>query len=86
MPVISRFFGIVVRMYYDEHNPPHIHAEYRNNKAVIDFRGNILKGDLKSRTATRLIREWIDIRHSDLEEDWNLAQSGNKIREIEPLN
>lgn len=61
MPIISRFFGIVVRMYYDEHNPPHIHVEYRNNKAVIDFRGNILKSDLKSRTATRLIREWIDI-------------------------
>ncbi|MBT4525284.1 MAG: DUF4160 domain-containing protein [Deltaproteobacteria bacterium] len=86
MPIISRFFGIIVRMYYDEHNPPHIHVEYQNNKAVIDFNGNILKGDLKSRTATRLIREWIDIHFKDLDEDWNLAQSGKEVHEIKPLD
>lgn len=73
-------------MFYDEHNPPHIHVEFQNNKAVIDFNGNILKGNLKSRTATRLIREWIDIHFKDLEDDWNLAQSGEKINEIEPLD
>jgi len=37
-------------MYYDEHNPPHIHVEYQGNKALLDFQGNILKGDLRSRT------------------------------------
>ena len=41
MPEICRFFGIVVRMYYDEHNPPHFHAEYSGNKAVFDFKGNV---------------------------------------------
>ena len=51
MPEISRIFGIIIRMYYDEHNPPHFHAEYQGNKAVFDFNGNMTKGDLRSRTA-----------------------------------
>ena len=86
MPVISRFFGIIIRMFYDEHNPHHIHVEYQNNKAVIDFFGNVIRGDLKSRTATRLVREWIDIHVEDLEDDWRLAQVGQEMRPIEPLD
>ena len=46
MPEISRFFGIIIRMFYDDHNPPHLHAEYQGNSAVFDFNGNMLKGDL----------------------------------------
>ncbi len=56
-------------MFYDEHNPPHFHAEYSGKKAVFDFKGNILKGDLASKTATKLIREWVDLHVSELEED-----------------
>lgn len=82
MPIISVFFGIIIRMYYDEHNPPHIHLEYQGNKAILDFRGNILKGDLKSRTALRLVRDWIDLR---IDEDWKLAQKGEQIKKIPPL-
>ncbi len=60
-------------------------SEVRASSAV--FRGaNFLKGDLKSRTATRLIREWIDTHFKDLEEDWNLAQSGKEVNNIEPLD
>jgi hypothetical protein len=66
MPIISAFFGIIIRMYYDDHNPPHIHAEYQGNKALLDFRGNILKGDLQSRTALKLVRDWIDLRNDEL--------------------
>ena len=69
MPILSMFFGIIIRMYYDDHDPPHFHAEYQGMKAVFDFRGNILQGDLKSRTATRLVREWADIRASKLNLD-----------------
>ncbi len=43
MPEIYRFFGIIIRMYYDEHNPPHLHAEYQGTKAVFDFQGNMSK-------------------------------------------
>lgn len=85
MPIISAFFGIVIRMFYDDHNPPHIHVEYQGGKAVLDFRGNILKGDLQSRTALKLVREWIDLRHAGLQEDWELAKQGKEIKSIDPL-
>jgi len=86
MPIISRFFGIIIRMFYDEHNPPHFHAEYKGKKALFDFQGNILKGNLLSRTATKLVREWVDLRVSELEEDWDLAEEGKEIKKIEPLD
>jgi len=85
MPEISRFFGIIIRMFYDEHNPPHLHAEYASEKAVFDFRGNIIKGDMKSRTATKLVREWIDAHASELENDWKLAGNNQPLNKIEPL-
>lgn len=85
MPEISRFFGIIIRMFYAEHNPPHLHAEYQENRAVLDFKGNILKGDLKSRTAIRLVREWVDLHINELYEDWELAKSGKEIKKIAPL-
>ena len=85
MPEISRFFGIVIRMFFDEHNPPHIHVEYQGNKAVFDLHGNIARGDLVSRTATRLVREWIDLHVEDLREDWELAQHGCDVKKIAPL-
>ena len=53
-------------MFYDEHNPPHIHVEYQGMKALLDFHGNILRGELGSKTALRLVREWIDLRHDEL--------------------
>ncbi len=86
MPIISRFFGIIIRMYYNEHNPPHFHAEYQGQDALFNFNGNILKGSLNSRTATKLVREWIDLHLVELENDWKLAQEGKDIFKIEPLN
>jgi hypothetical protein len=86
MPIISRFFGIIIRFYYEDHDPPHLHAEYQGKKAVFDFNGNITKGDLGSRTATKLVREWIDLRLTDLKEDWELAREGKEIKKIEPLD
>ncbi len=85
MPEISRFFGVVIRMFYDDHNPPHFHAEFGGKKAVMDFRGNILLGDLGSRTALKLIREWIDLHQTELAEDWELAKACKEIKKITPL-
>ena len=85
MPIISKFFGIVIRLFYDEHNPPHLHAEYQRKKAVFDFQGNITRGGLSSKTAIKLIREWIDLHSTELQEDWELARAGKTIREITPL-
>jgi hypothetical protein len=85
LPEISRFFGIVVRMFFNDHAPPHIHAEYQGEKVLLDFRGNIIRGGLASKTATRLIREWIDLRGDELQEDWDLARAGRDLRPVEPL-
>ncbi len=85
MPEISRFFGIIVRMYYNDHAPPHLHAEYQGEKALFDFDGNILRGRIGSRTAIRLVREWIDAHGNELEDDWRLARAGADLRPIEPL-
>lgn len=82
MPIVSIFFGIIIRLYYDEHNPPHLHAEFQDRKAGFDFNGNIIKGE----TATKLVREWIDLRLNDLKEDWELARAGKEIAKIEPLD
>ncbi len=86
MPEISRFFGIVIRMYYDEHNPPHFHAEYQGNKAVFDLNGNMTNGDLRSRTARKLVREWVDLHSDEIAQNWELAMSDKELRKIDPLD
>jgi len=86
MPEISWFLGIIIRMFYDEHNPPHLHAEYAGNQVLLDFRGNITRGDLGSRAALRLVREWIDIHVAELIEDWELARAGKEMKRITPLD
>ena len=86
MPEISRFFGIIIRMFYDEHNPPHFHAEFQGDKAVFDFTGNVLHGALRSKTATKLVREWVDLRVGELDKDWSLARAGEQLENIQPLD
>lgn len=51
MPYVSFFFGIIIRMFHDEHNPPHFHAEYQGQRGVFDLDGNLIIGRFKSRTA-----------------------------------
>lgn len=57
MPVVSTFFGIVIRMFYREHGVPHFHAEYQGQQATFTFDGETLAGNIHSRTALRLIKE-----------------------------
>ncbi len=72
-------------MFHADHGPPHVHADYQGNKAKLDFDGNILKGNLRSRTALKLAREWIDLHCVELEEDWQLARAGKPLNRIKPL-
>ncbi|PIU56847.1 MAG: transcriptional regulator [Deltaproteobacteria bacterium CG07_land_8_20_14_0_80_38_7] len=62
------------------------YVEYHDDKAVFDFHGNVIKGHINSRTATKLIREWIDLHTKELEEDWKLAVNGKEIKKINPLD
>jgi len=85
MPIISHFFGIIIRMYYLEHDPPHIHAEYQGMLATFDFQGRIMKGNLRSPTAVKLIKKWITTHETELSENWHLAIDHQPLKYIEPL-
>lgn len=86
MPVVSVFFGIVVRMFYREHGVAHFHAEYQGQQATFTFDGELLAGTLRSRTALRLIKEWATAHRSDLEANWNRLQAGEPLERIPPLD
>ena len=85
MPEISRFFGIVVTMYYNDHAPPHFHAKYdrqRISVAIEDAR--ILSGDFPSR-ARDLVLQWLALHRDDLMTDWTLARERKPLKKIDPL-
>lgn len=85
MPEISRFFGIVVRMHFDDHAPPHFHAQYGEHEVEIAIDGlEVLAGGLPSR-ALGLTVEWAAAHVPDLLEDWELAASRQRLRRIDPL-
>ncbi len=85
MPEISRFYGIIIAMYYNEHNPPHFHAKYGEFQAEIDIRTlQIIKGELPKRAKT-LIWEWADDHRDELLQDWELARQKQLLNYIEPL-
>lgn len=85
MPTISMFFGIVVRMYFDDHAPPHFHAYYGDEVAVIAIDTfEVLEGRLPKR-AIALVREWAELHRDELREDWRLAEAHHALRPIPPL-
>ena len=72
MPVISRFYGIVIRMYFQqaEHNPPHIHAIYGEDMAVVEISsGSVLEGQLPQK-ALAMVREWAELHKAELLHMW----------------
>ncbi len=86
MPEISRFFGIVISIFYDEHNPPHFHARYGSEKVAIVIRTlKVLEGNISHR-ALKLINEWATIHQEKLLEGWNLAQNSQPPKKIPPLD
>jgi phosphomannomutase len=85
MPEISRFFGIIIAVFYNEHNPPHFHARYGEYKVAIDIKSlKILEGKLPGR-ALGLVIEWASQHQDELLEDWDLARSEKVPKKIQPL-
>lgn len=75
MPIISTFFGIYVRMYFDDHAPPHVHVEYQGHEALVAIEdGCIVNGNLPRR-AHALVRQWCLDHRSELEQNWARAQA-----------
>ena len=85
MPEISRFFGVVITMYYDDHLPPHFHARYSGFRAVVAIEHpRLLSGKLPPRVMGFVV-EWVSRHHAELLEDWNLARRRVPLNPIEPL-
>ena len=84
MPVLARFYGIIIRMYFQQsgHNPPHIHAIYGEHVAAIDFlEKKVIEGELPQK-ALELIFEWIDLHQKELKEIWD-TQNFKNIKPLE---
>ncbi|MBF0159611.1 MAG: DUF4160 domain-containing protein [Magnetococcales bacterium] len=85
MPVISMFYGLIIRMFFFDVDKHHIHAEYGDMSAVFGIDdGEILAGELP-RQKIRLVQAWIELHREDLMADWKLALEGNEVFRIEPL-
>lgn len=85
MPTISRFFGIIIRMFFSEQAPPHFHAEYGEYRAEIDIQTlEVLAGKLPRR-ALELVQDWAELHRDELLKDWNLCQAHQQPADIEPL-
>ena len=75
MPTISQFFGIMIRMYYNEHNPPHFHAASGDFRASFEIKtGKLMEGQMP-KTATKLINQWRKLHASELMQNWEKARN-----------
>lgn len=85
MPLVSKFFGITIAMYFNDHSPPHFHVRYVENTAKIAIDTlEIIKGKLPSRVLS-LVLEWSVLHRSELSNNWKLAQNGKPTKQIKPL-
>lgn len=85
MPEICRFFGIVIAMFYDEHNPPHFHVRYESHKASMKISDlTVLDGSLPPRVVG-LVVEWALTHKDELMMEWEAARGQKPLFTIEPL-
>ena len=88
MPVISMFYGIIIRMYFmdtKQHKMPHLHAEYSGKTAVFSLKdGSVIAGKFPPRQI-KLVQAWIELRNEELLADWQLAVKGESVFKIDPL-
>ena len=85
MPEISRFFGIIVAMYYNDHAPPHFHVRYGDQKAILAIESMaLLEGRLSPR-ALGLVQEWGGMHQVELLENWQRAREMRPLERVPPL-
>lgn len=85
MPEISRFYGIVIKMYWLDHPPPHFHAEYGDHVAAVEIGGGrVIEGSLPLR-ARRMVRQWEAVHSAELFVNWARARSDRPLLAIDPL-
>ncbi|MCU0961175.1 MAG: DUF4160 domain-containing protein [Pirellulaceae bacterium] len=84
VPEICRFLGIVIYMLYDDHRPPHFHAEYGEYKITVEINTGVIQGRFPRR-ALKALLEWYELHRDDLLEDWELAEQHQPLNRIPPL-
>ena len=85
MPELSRFLGIIIAMYFNDHNPPHFHVLYNEYDAEIEIKNlTILEGKLPARVLGLAV-EWAELHKDELMDNWNLIQTTGKFAKIQPL-
>ena len=84
MPEICRFFGIIIMMFADDHNPPHFHVRYGDYEAIITIEKGIVKGAMP-RNALKQIFRWMDLHKQDLMDNWTRLHNGEEPKQIAPL-
>jgi Domain of unknown function (DUF4160) len=85
MPTISRFYGIEIRMYFNEKHGPHFHAIYAEHKALIEVATGKVSAGYLPLHLLRFAREWSEVYRRELEENWERARRSEKLRKIAPL-
>ncbi|MCF8373763.1 MAG: DUF4160 domain-containing protein [Bacteroidales bacterium] len=84
MPVLSRFLGIIIAMYWDDHLPPHFHAKYGEYEITVHIHTGVVEGKFPKR-ALRHVLEWYELYKVELLEDWELCQKKENPKPIKPL-
>lgn len=84
MPELCRFLGIVIYMLYDDHKPPHFHADYGDYRISVDIRSGIVEGCFPRRALSAVL-EWYAIHRDELLENWDLAEKHQPLNKIPPL-
>jgi len=86
MPIISQFYGIVIRMFFKDHNPPHFHAIYGEFELIVGISPiTVISGTSPNRVRS-MVLEWAALHQDELLEDWNRCQKGGEVFKIEPLD
>jgi hypothetical protein len=85
VPEISRFYGIIIKMFFDDHLPPHFHAEYGDLELIVNINTlAIVAGKFPPR-ALGLVMEWTALHQDELKADWDKAKSKQSVDKISPL-
>jgi hypothetical protein len=84
MPELSRFFGIIISMFYREHGPPHFHATYGEHQVAVEIESGVVNGPFPPR-ALQLVQEWRLIHKAELHEDWRLMTERLPLKKVAPL-
>ena len=84
MPEISRFYGIVVFMNYNDHEPPHFHSRYQEQQITVEIETGLVEGRMSQR-ALKMVFDWSDLHGDELAENWQRARARRPLKPIPPL-